>query len=397
MIRLAQVRPIGLALLLGGCVSTSGGPDVSLLSPPAPEAPVLVETGQFETFGPAQFDAPVAATWDPIVHSPWTYEPTLSARVQAWVDIFVERDGAGFALWVARMERYRTYVDSVVQAQGLPASLRYLPIIESGYQPTAISSAAAVGLWQFVAPTAREQGLTVTPLIDERRDPVRSTSSALELLGAFRQQFGSWFLALAAYNGGPNRVERLLREHAPLAPRSDSLFFVIAPHLPRETREYIPRFLAAVHVAEHAARFGLAVPEAPAEYRYDEVVVPDATTLDVVALAAGASEDEVRQLNPHIVRGITPRGRVTQVRVPEGSGPSFAEAYDKIPPEERITATEHVVASGETLSHIARQYGVRVADLEGANPQVEPRRMRVGTRLLVPLVPRAMAQRSRRQ
>lgn len=397
MILPARIRPIGLALLLGGCVSPGGSPDVSLLSPPAPEAPVLVETGQFEAFGPTRLETPAAATWDPIEHSPWSYEPTLAARVQAWVDIFVQRDGAGFALWLARMERYRSYVDSVVQAQELPPSLRYLPIIESGYQPTAISPAAAVGLWQFVAPTARAQGLTVTPLIDERRDPVRSTASALELLGTFRQQFGSWFLALAAYNGGPNRVERLLREHAPLAPRSDSLFFVIAPHLPRETREYIPRFLAAVHVAKHTARFGLEVPDSPAEYRYDEVIVPDATTLDVVALAAGTSEDEVRRLNPHIVRGITPRGRVTPVRVPEGSGPSFVEAYDKIPPEERITATEHVVSAGETLSHIAQQYGVRLTDLEGANPQIEPRRMRVGTRLLVPLLPRAMAQRSRRQ
>lgn len=163
---------------------------------------------------------------------------------------------------------------------------------------------------------------------------------------------------------------------------------MIRPYLPRETRDFIPKFLAAATLAGDPDRYGLGAPEVLAPLAFDVVTVPDATTLDVVAAAAGVSEAEVRELNPQLIRGVTPRGRETELRVPAGRGAGFAAAYARIPPNERVTVTEHVVANGETLSEIAARYGIRTAELQAANPRVQPLRMRVGTRLVVPLVPR---------
>jgi membrane-bound lytic murein transglycosylase D len=349
----------------------------------------MLDPGDFEGLDAVAVADPGPPRLDPILDSPWARSSMLEPEVARWVDVFSSRQGADVRIWMERMERYRPLVDSALEARGLPRSLRYLPMIESGYRPSAVSRASAVGLWQFVAPVAEVHGMEVSPLIDERRDPVLATQGALTFLEDLHGRFGSWFLALAAYNGGPTRVERLLREHAPLALPSDSLFSVIAPHLPRETREYVPRFLAAAQIAENPRRFGLEGPTAGEPWAWDEVEIPDAASLDVVAFAAGVSEDEIRQLNPQIVRGITPRGQAVTLRIPQGRRERFEEAWAQIPQDEWVTVTEHVVAAGETLYDIARQYGVRLHELEGANPQVEPRRMRPGTRLLVPLLPDA--------
>jgi membrane-bound lytic murein transglycosylase D len=242
-------------------------------------------------------------------------------------------------------------------------------------------------MWQFMEPTARELGMEVSRLLDERRDPVRSTEAAIRFLSELREDFGSWFLALAAYNGGPNRARRILREEAPGVEPSDSLFWALRGEFPRETRDFLPKLLAAVIVAERPEEYGYERPGAVSSFRYDEVEVPDATTLDVVAFAAGVSLDEIEGLNPQLVRGMTPPGRPSTLRVPAGRGPDFEQRYADIPPEERVTFVEHRVVQGETLSHIAVRYGVRVADLQAANPGLRERYLRIGAMLTVPVAP----------
>ncbi|HSG48928.1 MAG TPA: transglycosylase SLT domain-containing protein [Longimicrobiales bacterium] len=380
------------AMALAGLL-VAAGCGVRVPPPPGPvEAPRVV-MGDHGPAPDAQWGwkpppPPAGEAPDPILHSPWARDPEIRREVEAWMDRFTVREGAWFAAYLARMGRYAPLVDSTLAVRDLPSSLRYLPIVESGYHPGAVSRASAAGLWQFMAPVARGFGMRVDAVVDERRDPVRATPAALQFLDELHQRFGSWFLALAAYNGGPSRVDALLRQYAPLSPPGDSLYLVIRPHLPRETREFIPKFLAASTLASHPEAYGLAAPELLSPLAYDVVTVPDATTLDVVAAAAGVPEAEVLELNPQILRGVTPRGRATELRVPAGRGEAFAAAYALVPPNERVTVTEHVVAKGETLSEIAQQYGIRTAELQAANPRVQPRRMRVGTRLLVPLVPR---------
>lgn len=383
------VRATAAVVAIGSAAACTrvGSHAVPDMPAPVPEptvevrAPVPAETG-VGVHAPAPPAEGVER--DPILHSRWTLHPLIRERVEFWTDRYAVRDGHAFPQFLERMSAYEALVDSALAAEGLPRSLRYVPIIESGYIPSATSPVSAVGLWQFMAPVARSFGMHVSTLVDERRDPVKSTVAAARYLRSLDERFGSWFLALAAYNSGPNRVDRLIREHAPLAPLGDSLYTVIFPHLPQETRDFVPKLIAVGSVAERLDEWGLEPPRRADPYAFDEVELPDATSFDVVAEAAGVDEDDIRRLNPHIVRGLTPRGRPTPVRLPPGTAARFAAAYAEIPPDRRVTVTEHVVASGETLGAIAGQYGVSLADLRAANPGVQPRRMRIGARLVVP-------------
>lgn len=338
--------------------------------------------------GVAFLSEPGPVIHDEILRSPMSRDPEFQREVARWVEFWGTRGARWFPEYLERMSWFSGGVDSTLARKGLPPSLRYLPIVESGYSPRAVSSARAVGLWQFMEPTARGFGMWVGPLLDERRNPFMSTEAASDFLIELRERFGSWFLALAAYNSGPSRVRSLLDRVAPLTPPSDSLFWAIRHHLPRETREYIPKFFAAMLVAQNPTAHGLPPAPPPSSFVFDEVVVPDATTLDVVAAAADAPLGEIERLNPEVVRGITPPGRATTLRVPPGRGPSFQERYAEIPPGERVTFVEHRVARGETLSHIAHRYGVPLRDLQAANPRLDPRRLQIGQRVTVPVAPR---------
>ena len=316
--------------------------------------------------------------------SPSAEEEEVEERVGWWLDFWQTRASDRFKRALVRMGRYEDFIDAEIAARGLPPSLRYLPVIEADYYPLAVSPAGAAGLWQFMPATARWMGLGVTPLVDQRFDPYAATPRALDFLAELQKQFGSWFLTLAAYNAGPGRLERAIREHGGGAPRDDDLFLRIRHRLPAETRNFIPKFLATVRAANDPEAYGLGDFVKDAPWTFDEVMVEGAVSIDVVAVAAGSPEERVRNLNGQLVLGLTPAEGSTLVRVPKGSGSGFGKRLAAIPADERVTFTSHTVAAGETLWRIARNYRVSVAGLRAANPDVEPRRMRIGTRLVVP-------------
>lgn len=324
---------------------------------------------------------------DPILTSPWAHEDGTVERVNWWLDYWQTRAGDRFVRALVRMGRYDDYVQAEVAVRGLPPSLRYLPIIEAGYQPRIESPAGAGGLWQFMPATARWLGLEVGPLVDQRFDPYAATPRALDYLGSLYEQFGSWFLALAAYNGGPGRLERVLAEHGQARPWNDEVFHRIRHRLPAETRDFVPKFLAAARVAEDPARFGLPGYTSDRPRSFDTVRVPGPASIDVIAGAAGAADEELRALNPQLVLGLVPADRTTVVRVPRGSGPGFDVRFAAIPEEDRVTLTHHRVVAGETLSEIARHYRVALRALRAANPEVQPRLLQIGTLLVVPRAP----------
>jgi membrane-bound lytic murein transglycosylase D len=337
-------------------------------------------------------DLPVPRVLDPILDSPWARTPAMEERVQDWIVSLQGREASVFRTSLARMGRYQGAVEEELKRGNLPGSLLYLPIVESWYNPKAYSRAGASGLWQFMPPTARAMGLRVDSFVDQRRDPFLSTPQALAYLSQLRDQFGSWFLALAAYNAGPGRVDRILRRRGQASDGHDGLFLEILSDLPRETRDFVPRFLAAARIAMDPEAFGFGDVVQEDAVDFDEVEVHDAVSLDVMARAAAVEQRELEELNPQLLRGVTPFGVAVRIRVPSGEGQRFAEAIQSIPFEERVSFLEHAVARGETMTHVARLYGVSVADLQAANPAIQPRRMQIGQRVVVPRSPSALAR-----
>jgi len=366
---------------------------------PTPVAPVRVEVPSETDLvaeamipgGSAVISAVEVEELDPILSSSVSFDPTLLAAADRWLASWTRSSAETFQEYLRRMGSYETMVDEELEERGLPASLRFLPIVESGYSPRAVSRAGATGLWQLTGPTAEGLGLTVNRVVDDRHDPVASTSAALEYLAALHDEFDSWFLALAAYNGGPGRVRRLLERYGAGAETPDEEFLAIHPHLPAETRDFVPRLLAAATLASRPESFGFTA-SSPMPLLFDEVKVPDATSLDVVARAAGVDEERIRLLNPQYVSGFTPFGEARPVRIPDGLRGQFSRNFAAVPPDERLSFVEHVVVPGETFSHIAARYGVRVADLADANYGLDPRRLQIGTTVVVPLGARAGAR-----
>jgi membrane-bound lytic murein transglycosylase D len=308
----------------------------------------------------------------------------INPRVQFWLDAFTGRERERFRLYLARQGRYEDMIRSKLRGAGLPEELLYLAMIESGYSPIARSHASAVGMWQFMAATARIEGLEVSEYVDERRHVELSTDAAVRHLERLYGQFGSWYLAAAAYNSGSGRVSRALRSRANGETGDDSLFWRIHDVLPRETRDYVPKLVAATIIAMNRAAFGFddVLPFDPQPV--DLAMVPDATDLAIIAEAAGVEEDDILSLNPHLPRRMTPPGREYEVFLPPGTAPAFVVAYAEIPPDKRVRFLEHTVRRGETLSHIAARYGTSIRLVQETNGIRNANRLRVGQRLRIP-------------
>jgi peptidoglycan lytic transglycosylase D len=310
-------------------------------------------------------------------------------RVLEYLEFFQVDARDRFAIWLNRLGRYEGMIRERLRAKRLPEDLVYLTLVESGLSNTAVSRARAVGMWQFIASTGRMYGLTVDPWVDERRDPFRATEAAVNYLADLRERLGgSAYLAAAAYNAGVGRVERgLNRLPGETDSVSDHTFFQLADrrYLRRETRDYVPKLIAASLIAKQPARYGFDDIQSWAPLVFDEVSVPDATGLDVLARLADTTVEALLELNPQFVRGITPPGRSVTVRVPRGRGTQLAARYDSLPVTDRITFVDHYVSRGQTLTDIAHRYRVSVAMLQSANPRLKPRALRVGERIIVPM------------
>jgi len=309
-------------------------------------------------------------------------------RVLEYLEFFQVDARDRFEIWLSRLGRYEGMIRERLRARGLPEDLIYLTLIESGLSNTAVSRARAVGMWQFMASTARLYGLTVDPWVDERRDPYKATDAAVTYLADLVQRLGSVYLAAAAYNAGVARIERgVARLPGEQDTLTDYTFFQLADrrYLRRETRDYVPKLIAASLIAKQPDRYGFTEIQRLPPLVFDEITIPDATGLDVVARLADTSIAAILELNPRFVRGITPPGHEVTVRVPRGRGALVAIRYDTLPATERVTFLDHYVARGQTLSEIARRYRVTVAMIQSANPRLRPHALRIGQRIIIPV------------
>jgi peptidoglycan lytic transglycosylase D len=335
-----------------------------------------------------------APTWDIDVRSYETRD-----RVQYYVSLFTGKAKDRITEQLERGTRYESMIRSTFRAAGLPEDMYYLGLIESGYNPNAYSRAAAVGMWQFMTGTARGLGLRVDWWVDERRDPVRSTAAAARFIKALSTQFGSLYLAAAAYDGGPGRISRGLERYAGALQdtEGDDLFFELADkdYLHRETRDYVPQLIAAALVAKDPHRYGLDIAPESA-FVYDSVRVGPLTPLAAIARASGTTVDTLEELNPQILRGMAPPDDSIAVRIPAGSAARFDSAFAALPSAERTGAHTVRSRSGQYISTIARKYHLTSKELEEFNPKLrryQSGHLVPGQQVLVPI--RSVAEAAR--
>lgn len=239
-------------------------------------------------------------------------------RVEYWIHRFTTDQRRTFEVFVTQEGAFGPLIREQLRVREMPEELLHLAMVESGLRPTATSRVQAAGVWQFMGPTAEAYGLRVDPWVDERRDPVKATAAALDYLEFLHAQYESWFLAAAAYNAGPTRVNRVLRRSGLMGRTSDATYWEIRDQLPRETREYVPRMLAAGYLADRLHENGFHVVERETPYDFDQVWVPGQTRLNRVADGIGVSRDVLHALNPHLIQGRTPPGEAYPLRVPRG-------------------------------------------------------------------------------
>ena len=242
----------------------------------------------------------------------------VNERVEFWTRRFVTEKKWAFEELLSREGLYSDMITAKLRERGMPEELIYVAMIESGFVPSARSHVSALGVWQFMSPTARAYGLRIDSYVDERRDPVRATDAALDYLNELYQRYGSWYLAAAAYNAGPTRVSRALNRHAGGRVGDESLYWEIVDHLPPETAQYVPKLLAATYLARYASKYGFEVTRAE-PYVYDIVWTPGGTELRDVAHSVSVSTERMYELNPQLIRGVTPPGAAYPLRVPVGA------------------------------------------------------------------------------
>lgn len=308
-------------------------------------------------------------------------------HVQKWINYFQGRGRKHMELYLSRSGRYLPMMKNVLRENSLPEDLVYVALIESGFSPIAHSRANAVGYWQFIRATGRRYGLKVDPFIDERRDPVLSTRAAAEYFKALYGMFGDWHLSMSAYNVGENRVKRAVRNHA-----TKDLWVLIKKRraLPPETRNYVPKFIAAALISKDPVKYGFTNVEYSDPLSYDTVVLKD--TISLAKLANNLSVDvaEMKLLNPKFRSDFVPlaSGVETVVRIPVGRGTDALAALSTsvVSAPKVLNAEYHFykVRRGDNLSIIARKNRTTVSTIRRLNALSNRTVLRRGMTLKVP-------------
>ena len=308
---------------------------------------------------------------------------TVNRNVAAFINYFQTRGRGHFERWLERSESYMSMLRAILKENGLPEDLSYIALIESGLNPKAKSRANAVGMWQFIKGTGKKYGLRVDWWIDERMDPEKATKAAARYFKDLYGQFGSWYLAAAGYNAGEGRILRAVKKHG------TEDFWELASYrkpLKRETKEYVPKYLAAMLIAKDPVIYGFDEQDFSRPIAYDKVLIQQATDIRVIADAAGTTVDEIIRLNPELLRWFTPPNYPDYaVKIPFGAREAFEQNFSKLPATERISFLTHKVKRGDTLSKIAKQYGTSVDPILFLNNIKGKKRLRAGTVIMVPV------------
>ncbi|MBI3756296.1 MAG: transglycosylase SLT domain-containing protein [Deltaproteobacteria bacterium] len=313
----------------------------------------------------------------------------VNDKVEIFIKYFQTRGRKYFEKWLARSERYLPMLKDIFRQNGLPEDLAYIALIESGFNPNAKSRARAVGMWQFMQWTGKKYGLKVDSWVDERRDPEKATRAAAKYLKDLYGMFNSWHLAAASYNAGEGRIMRAVKKH-----KTDD-FWIVAKYkktLKKETRDYIPKYIAAMLIAKEPAKYGFTDIEFEPQINYEKINIPGATDLRVIAKACECPIDEIKELNPQLLRWFTPpTDSEYEIKLPKEKAALFQANFALIPPQERLSFLVHKVKRGETLLLIAKRYGAPLDSVLYLNKLKSAKYVKVGTELVVPVKAKKVA------
>lgn len=331
-----------------------------------------------ESFKALRYQLPLEFSGAPISPSP---------RVLSWISYFTGRGRSDFLLWMVRSATYRETLVPLLQKEGLAPDFFFLAMIESGFSNYAFSRARATGTWQFMKPTAESYGLEVNDWVDERRDPNKSTLAAARYLKDLYAQFGDWYLALAAYNAGPTRVVKAIRA----TQSRDYWVLAKSPYLRQETKEYVPKLLAALIVASHASTYGFNV-VGDVRHRSPTATIELYHSYRVSEIAARLAipESNLLRWNPELLQAFTPpihkvRRKSYSLKIPRSLQQTFGKLEPLLEKIEISDVLVHRIKRGETLASIARHYKVSVKKILETNPKVNARRLKLGHHLNVPV------------
>jgi membrane-bound lytic murein transglycosylase D len=309
---------------------------------------------------------------------------SVTDAVLGYINYFSNRGRRTLLYGLQRSGRYRPMIQRVLDEEGVPQELIHLAQAESGFFPRVFSRAAAGGMWQFVKFRGNEYGLKQTPYTDDRMDPEMATRAAARHLRDLYQEFGDWYLAIAAYNCGPGVVEKAVERTG----YADFWELRSRGVLPAETTNYVPIILAMTIMEKNAAEYGIEGFQLDSALEYDTLETPGATNLTLVADILDMPATELAELNPASLRGMLPQAY--PLHVPKGSADSLVAAFQRIPSNHLDAWRMHRVSGGETLAVIGKRYNVQPSNIVAVN-HLESEQPQEGDRLLIPASPRIEA------
>lgn len=319
---------------------------------------------------------------------PEPVEPTVSMSanrvVEQAINDYLQNRQTLLRLWIERSHTYFPMIEQIFEEEDIPDELKYIALGESGLNPTARSWVGAAGMWQFMPATGRGAGLEINGWVDERRDPEKSTRAAAQHLKELYETYGhSWHLALAGYNCSYRCIKRAVRRAGGSIANPPS-YWEIYPFLPRETRGFIPKFIAASLLVSNPEFYGISAETFGHELSYDVVGIQGMMELELAAELAGTSDAVLRTLNPELLKNSIPDfGEPYTLKIPVGSYERFVTGFDALPEESKVSPTEYIVKSGDTLADIGRRLDTTVAALQSSN-NIRGSLIHPGQKLLIP-------------
>ena len=302
-----------------------------------------------------------------------------NSQVESYIRYFQGKGRKGFNIWLKRYMQYKDLMLPILDQYDLPEELIVVSMIESGFDPKAVSKAKAVGLWQFMYLTGKQYGLNRNWYIDERQDPIKSTHAAAKYFQDLYDEFEDWYLVLAAYNTGPGRLNRALKLH-------ETSDYWQLYSLPKDTKNYIPYYLSSAIILQNPEKYGFKIPKSN-PLKFDEVEIEKSSDLNVLAKAADTRISTIKKLNPELRQPATPNNGPYSLNIPFGRKESFYKKFNAIPDNEKfaVQKVEHRVQKGENLSSIAAKYRVLKADLQTINNITNANNIRIGQVLKIPV------------